>query len=74
MPCPFGLDIPKTFEAYNATASLGTDRAKAIYAELNKGADQCKKCKKCEKVCPQSLSIRENLKQVQKEMEALKNK
>ena len=49
MPCPFGLDIPKTFEAYNATASLGTDRAKAIYAELNKGADQCKKCKKCEK-------------------------
>ena len=57
MPCPFGLDIPKTFEAYNATASLGTDRAKAIYAELNKGADQCKKCKKCEKVCPQSIKI-----------------
>lgn len=57
MPCPFGLDIPKTFEAYNATASLGMDRAKSIYSEISKGADQCKKCKKCEKVCPQNIKI-----------------
>lgn len=57
MPCPFGLDIPKTFEAYNATASLGMDRAKSIYSEIPKGADQCKKCKKCEKVCPQNIKI-----------------
>lgn len=57
MPCPFGLDIPKTFEAYNATASLGMDRAKNIYSEISKGADQCKKCKKCEKVCPQNIKI-----------------
>ena len=66
MPCPFGLDIPKTFEAYNATASLGTDRAKAIYAELNKGADQCKKCKKCEKVCPQSIKISHTMTEIAK--------
>lgn len=57
MPCPFGLDIPKTFEAYNATASLGMDRAKSIYSEISKGADQCKNCKKCEKVCPQNIKI-----------------
>ncbi len=57
MPCPFGLDIPKTFEAYNATASLGMDRAKSIYSEISKGPDQCKKCKKCEKVCPQNIKI-----------------
>ena len=66
MPCPFGLDIPKTFEAYNPTASLGTDRAKAIYAELNKGADQCKKCKKCEKVCPQSIKISHTMTEIAK--------
>jgi hypothetical protein len=57
MPCPFGLDIPKTFEAYNATASLGMSRAKELYSKLQKGADKCKKCKKCEKVCPQSIGI-----------------
>lgn len=57
MPCPFGLDIPKTFEAYNATASLGMDSAKEIYKTLQKGADQCKKCRKCESVCPQSIKI-----------------
>lgn len=57
MPCPFGLDIPKTFEAYNATASAGMNSAKEIYSSLQKGADKCKKCKKCEKVCPQSIKI-----------------
>ncbi len=57
MPCPFGLDIPKTFEAYNATASLGMGKAKEIYATLAKGADACKKCRKCEGVCPQSIKI-----------------
>lgn len=57
MPCPFGLDIPKTFEAYNATASLGMEKAKSIYSEIKTKADKCKKCKKCEKVCPQSIPI-----------------
>lgn len=57
MPCPFGLDIPKTFEAYNATASRGMDAARQIYAALAKGADKCKKCRKCESVCPQSIKI-----------------
>lgn len=57
MPCPFGLDIPKTFEAYNATASMGMDRARELYKTIKTGADKCKKCKKCEKVCPQSIPI-----------------
>ena len=61
MPCPFGLDIPKTFEAYNATASLGMGRAKEIYAEVSIGADKCKKCRKCESVCPQSIQISANM-------------
>lgn len=57
MPCPFGLDIPRTFEAYNATASLGMDRARELYAAVKTGADKCKKCKKCESVCPQGIPI-----------------
>ncbi len=61
MPCPFGLDIPKIFEAYNATASLGMSRAKEIYDSLNKKADKCRKCKKCESVCPQSIKISQNM-------------
>ncbi len=61
MPCPFGLDIPTTFEAYNATASLGMNKAREIYKTLKKGADMCKKCKKCESVCPQSIPISSNM-------------
>ncbi|MCI8404819.1 MAG: aldo/keto reductase [Clostridia bacterium] len=61
MPCPFGLDIPKIFEAYNATASLGMNKAKEIYSSVPHKADACKKCGKCESVCPQSISIRQNM-------------
>ena len=57
MPCPFGLDIPKTFEAYNTSASVNMNKAKELYSQLKKGADQCKKCRKCEQVCPQSIKI-----------------
>ncbi len=64
MPCPFGLDIPKTFEAYNATASLGMDRARKIYSELETGADKCRKCRKCESVCPQSIEISSHMSKI----------
>lgn len=57
MPCPFGLDIPKTFEAYNQTATKGMDIAKELYATLEKKADACKKCHHCEKECPQNIPI-----------------
>lgn len=55
MPCPFGLDIPKIYEAYNQTASLGLEKAKQTYSALTVQADACKKCGKCEKVCPQNI-------------------
>ncbi len=57
MPCPFGLDIPKIFEFYNATAVIGLDKAMAGYMEIKTRADRCKKCKKCEQVCPQGIPI-----------------
>lgn len=66
MPCPFGLDIPKIFEAYNATASAGMDKAKEIYSSCANGADRCRKCKKCESVCPQSIEISQNMTKISK--------
>lgn len=58
MPCPFGLDIPKTFEAYNMTA-VNREQANELYKSIETKADKCKKCGKCEQVCPQSIKIRE---------------
>ena len=57
MPCPFGLDIPKTFEAYNQTATKGMEKAKELYDTLEKKADACRKCRHCEKECPQHIEI-----------------
>lgn len=59
MPCPFGLDIPTTFEAYNRTATVGMEKAGAFYSSIETKADACKKCKKCESVCPQKIKISE---------------
>lgn len=57
MPCPFGLDIPKIFEAYNSTVSLGMEQAAARYDEQPEKAGACRACKRCEKACPQHLPI-----------------
>jgi len=59
MPCPFGLNIPGIFEAYNATVSKGMKKAVNLYQSLEILADDCKKCHKCEKVCPQAIPISE---------------
>ncbi len=64
MPCPFGLDIPKTFDIYNKTATKGMKRAKELYEELEVKADQCKTCRKCEKVCPQHIEISSVMKKI----------
>lgn len=38
MPCPFGLDIPKTLAAWNMTA-VDEDEADKFYGELEVKAD-----------------------------------
>lgn len=75
MPCPHGVDIPTCFAAYNtrytdsfysgmkAYFMCTTLRAKHTNASL------CKECGKCEQHCPQSISIRRELKQVVRHME-----
>lgn len=57
MPCPIGLDIPKTFESYNRTATMEMEDATKLYSSLETKADACIKCRKCEKVCPQSIEV-----------------
>lgn len=75
MPCPAGVDIPGSFKIWNTyhvynnvkdTLSRWNNELKAEAKPIN-----CVECGKCETVCPQKIHIRENLKRVQKEMEAL---
>ena len=63
MPCPFGVNIPGVFEAYNKSA-LSMEEAKALYDGLDGQAALCRKCHKCEKICPQHIAIPEWLKKV----------
>lgn len=63
MPCPFGLDIPEIFSAYNMSTSVGGQEARAAYKTLNKGAADCKSCKKCETECPQHIDISGQMKE-----------
>ncbi|HEX3037384.1 MAG TPA: aldo/keto reductase [Oscillospiraceae bacterium] len=59
MPCPFGLNIPKIYEAYNKTASSNMEEASDLYFSMDTLADACRKCKKCEKICPQAIKSSE---------------
>ena len=64
MPCPFGLNIPELFAAYNMTASHGMTPAKEAYEALSVKADACRACHHCEKECPQHIKISEMMPKV----------
>lgn len=71
MPCPFGVDIPKNFRLWNDYAMYGNEEAaRKRYQDMDEKqrADQCKQCGACEKMCPQAIKIREDLKRVAAEM------
>ena len=69
MPCPRGVDIPALFRSYNMTAVDSKSSARFEYAQtvgLKKDpafATQCIGCGKCEQHCPQSIPIREKIKE-----------
>ncbi|MCR5671631.1 MAG: aldo/keto reductase [Butyrivibrio sp.] len=69
MPCPKGVDIPALFRSYNLTALGKKSDARFEYAQtvgLRKDpafATQCIGCGKCEQHCPQSIPIREKIKE-----------
>ena len=69
MPCPFGLNIPEIFKAYNVFGLEGKNGAKKAYDSLEVKADMCKSCHHCEKECPQHIKISQVMKDVVKIME-----
>ena len=68
MPCPFGLDIPGTFEAYNALAYETEESARKRYGTLEKKADACRACHHCEKECPQHIGISSLMPEIAKKL------
>jgi len=66
MPCPSGVDIPWNFAFYNEyfMYSESLEKKKRIYKSFGGNAGKCVECGKCEKACPQKLTIRKYLKDV----------
>lgn len=77
MPCPAGVDIPKSFRIWN---SMEMYQNKAVTRRNWKGLevearpDQCYRCGRCERLCPQHLPIRAQLAQAQTEISAFVEK
>ncbi len=75
MPCPAGVDIPKNFSIWNQygvymnSGELQWQWKNNIKEEEK--ALQCVECGQCEEACPQMLSIREDLKTLQLEIDAV---
>lgn len=63
--CPKGVKIPQTFAAMNTYKVYGNlDEAKnryRMYTEEGGGAHECIACGQCESVCPQHISIVDEL-------------
>ena len=77
MPCPKGVDIPGTFACWNTMYTEGKSSGRFQYAQtvgLTKDpafASQCVECGKCEMHCPQSIPIRQKLKEADKDLRPL---
>lgn len=64
MPCPFGLNIPELFKAYNTYGPEGKDGMKREYEKQQVRSDSCRSCHRCEKACPQNIKISEQMKKI----------
>ena len=78
--CPKNIGIPGSFTAMNNLTLYG-DKKTAIGQENwlvkyhgKNHATECVQCGKCEKVCPQHIAIREELKKVVKALDLDQNK
>ena len=75
LPCPAGVDIPTCFACYNDRYISGFVSAMQGYLQTTSfqkkpsNASRCLKCGKCEMHCPQSIKIREELKNAKKTLE-----
>ncbi len=77
MPCPKGVDIPGIFRCYNDMYIESKSQGRFEFAQtvgLTKEpafASQCIECGKCEQHCPQSIPIRQKLKEADKALRPL---
>lgn len=62
MPCPYGINIPEIFSAYNMTVSAAKEAAKR-YQAFEHPAHSCRSCHRCEKECPQGIQVSEMMKE-----------
>lgn len=73
MPCPAGVNIPFNFKIWNNYHMYRTYRhvQRAWETDLNPAeqAAHCVQCGKCETLCPQKISIRADLMQVQRDLD-----
>ncbi len=69
MPCPAGVDIPRTFALWNDYGRYNNKSEMqwqwTFNFEEGKKAKNCIECGQCEEACPQKLRIRDELKSVQ---------
>lgn len=75
MPCPFGVNIPRNFRIWSDLGVFGdVNKAKKRYfthCPPEQRSDMCTWCGACEPLCPQSISIREDLKKMTEEFKQL---
>ncbi len=77
MPCPKGVEIPGIFRSWNTMYTESKFSGRAQYFQAfslteNPGfASQCIECGKCEQHCPQSLPIRQKLKEADRDLRPL---
>lgn len=74
MPCPAGVNIPRNFKVWNQYGIYGNVNSTVWdWKNMNEKekANQCIECGKCEKVCPQKISIRTDLKSLYTELDQL---
>ena len=77
MPCPYGVDIVTCFFWYNMNGMQRGLSARYHYVMATEGetnnkpskASQCHLCGACERICPQKIEVRKQLKNVAYEME-----
>ncbi|MBQ7954662.1 MAG: aldo/keto reductase [Lachnospiraceae bacterium] len=73
MPCPAGVNIPGNFKLWNTYHTYQNYNVVKWSWEQELGdkgqAKNCVECGKCEKECPQKISIREDLKKVQADLD-----
>ena len=79
LPCPFAVNIPGCFAAYNARYANGLitgftqyfTGTNALHSKNHTRVSRCTKCGVCVNKCPQHIKIPEELEKVKRKMEPL---